>query len=326
MAIMAHPPNNNPLPEKLNRISALILHLYREGRDPDLRSLARLSRSQLSEEPSSDRKGLLAQLLLLFHPDRLNHQLNSHEKSGDYSLLIEKVWQWKEKLNSPEGKYRNTVSRERPTTETPKEENIWSDFYQEHEFWSDPSFTDAEYDTDTLSEQSLYEDEEELPPDSINQHDFLDAVHRQMYGNLNIPIDPSHLSMLEGELDLSSMEIEYLWGAEKCIYVTSLNLSDNEISDLRPLSSLTSLTELYLSSNEITDIEPLKHLNSLEILDLTDNRISDLTPLLSLASLRILMASIPRTPKTKAKQIPDGLFNKQIEQLKQNGVIVIENA
>lgn len=139
----------------------------------------------------------------------------------------------------------------------------------------------------------------------VEIRDFFSAWKHQEYGTLDVPLEYHHLDDIDGEMDLSSYEIEDLTGVEYCLNISSLDLSHNSISDVSLIGSLTDLEELYLAHNDITDVSPLKNNRHLRVLDISENQVDDISPLYGLDELEFVNLhgnTIPRTQIFTLKQ------------------------
>lgn len=179
--------------------------------------------------------------------------------------------------------------------------------YHPDEVWdeSDPGFTYFDEDSMNLSD--------DLPGSTAEKQlddDFLSAVKRKIYGNLEIDMPVYLLEDLE-EIEMANYEIRSLDGIRFCRYAITMDLSGNHINDLSEIRECKLLKELYLSHNEISIIDPIIQLTELTQLDLSYNQVDDLTPLSRLQKLEYV--------NLLGNPVPE----KQIELLKKKGIIIV---
>jgi hypothetical protein len=155
-------------------------------------------------------------------------------------------------------------------------------------------------------------------PDNLHENsteetvydDFLSAVKRKIYGNMDIDFPVYLLEDLE-EIEMAEYEIRSLEGIRFCKFALMMDLSGNQINDLSEIGECKKLKELYLSNNQISIIDALGQLHELAQLDLSHNLVDDLGPLYRLEHLEYINLLGNPAPK------------KQIEELKKKGIIVV---
>lgn len=179
--------------------------------------------------------------------------------------------------------------------------------YHPDELWdeSDPGFTYFNEDSVNLSDDLPGNTAEEQMDD-----DFLSAVKRKIYGNIEIDMPVYLMEDLE-EIEMAEYEIRSLDGIRFCKYAVVMDLSGNHIHDLSEISECKSLKELYLSHNQISIIDAIINLADLTQLDLSYNQVDDLTPLFRLQKLEYV--------NLLGNPVP----GEQIEHLKKKGILVI---
>jgi len=285
--------------ENLNLISSRLIKLYKEGQYETIISIA--NRIKMLIKIGENRiNRIFSRLIMLYHPDKLNFYLQEIERlynTGDSTALFN---------------YSHILIMldiEDDVFNTPLLD--FDDLFPDGQKWGYDE-EDLIYFTD-LETSELYDGEE---PDDWGEYqtissDFLSALKRKEYGNLQIDLQFYHLEEMEGGLNLADYEIEDLTGIEFCRNISSLDLSDNSIMDLAKLYSLKQLTELYLSNNNIDEIGILYKLEGLKILDLSGNQIDDIRPLYHLDNLEFL--NITGNP------VPE----EQIHELTEQGVVVV---
>jgi hypothetical protein len=179
--------------------------------------------------------------------------------------------------------------------------------YNPEEIWddSDPGFN-------YFNEYQMYgsDDSESVMEEELKYDDFLSAVKRKIYGNIEIDLPVNLLEDLD-EIEMAEYEIHSLDGIRFCKYAVIMDLSGNHIYDLSEISECRQLKELYLSHNQISIIDAIGNLGELTQLDLSYNQVDDLTPLFGLKQLEYV------------NLIGNPVSNKQIEMLKKKGIIVV---
>ncbi len=244
---------------------------------------------------------VFAQLIQLYHPDRLKKilgEIELHKKNGNA-----------EELTRIKGIYlvdlKKVQARSFPIEH--EEEYVYEDEepgYDEYEEYYD--------DEEDISRDHEYEDEVSEETVADGEYGFIEAVNDLYLGNLEYELTLADLQNLEGDLDLSGFELEDLTGVEYCVNITSMNLSGNRIYRIHQLSGLVKLEVLYLSNNRIDDITFLEGLTELRELDVSFNDIEDISVLLELPNLQYVnLVENPVSDETI------------IEELQDNGVIVI---
>ena len=237
-----------------------------------------------------------AYLLKLYHPDKTTHYINlirENFNAGNYDQLQD---------------LEHIFLVEDMDFTTMRSANIDEDIdYHPDEVWdeSDPGFTYFDEDSMNLSD--------DLPGNTVKEQmddDFLSAVKRKIYGNIEINMPVYLLEDLE-EIEMAEYEIRSLDGIRFCKYAVVMDLSGNHINDLSEIGECRLLKELYLSHNQISIIDAIINLADLTQLDLSYNQVDDVTPLFRLQQLEyvnLLGNPVPR---------------KQIEHLKKRGILVI---
>jgi len=237
-----------------------------------------------------------AYLLKLYHPDRTKYYLNfirenylaenfDHLQDLKHIFLVEDI-----------------------DFKTMRSANIDEDIdYHPDEVWdeSDPGFSYINEDSMNLSD--------DLPGTTAEEqieNDFLSAVKRKIYGNMEIDLPVYLLEDLE-EIEMADYEIGSLDGIRFCKYAILMDLSGNHINDLSEIGECRLLKELYLSHNQISIIDALINMADLRQLDLSYNQVDDLTPLLRLQKLEYV--------NLLGNPVP----GEQIEHLKNKGILVI---
>lgn len=179
--------------------------------------------------------------------------------------------------------------------------------YGEDDFgYAEGDFGYAEMDADSPAEEGGFGEVEE-------SMDILEAVKRAFLGNLDAYPTQLELEELEGDLDLSGMDISDAEGAQWLKSVSGLNLAGNRIDNCAPLAGMQRLESLDLSDNLLEDADALAELEFLSELDLSGNDIEDFSFLDRLPALRY--ANLSGNPP-----IPRALR----EGLRAKGVVVVQ--
>jgi len=279
----------------LTRITTQLISLYQEKHYDTLRNvMAKVS--EFTEVREEKIQRCFAYLLKLYHPDKTKYYIDfirENYHSGNFDRLQE---------------LKHIFLVEEIDFSAMRSAYIDEDIdYHPDEVWdeTDPGFTYFDEDSMNLSD--------DLPGDTAEKQfddDFLSAVKRKIYGNMEIDM-PVHLLVDLEEIEMAEYEIRSLDGIRFCKYAVTMDLSGNHISDLSEIRECKLLKELYLSHNEIGIIDPLIQLAELTQLDLSYNRVDDLTPLFRLQKLEYV--------NLLGNQVPE----EQIEILKKKGIFVV---
>jgi Leucine Rich repeats (2 copies)/Leucine Rich repeat len=284
----------------LKTLSSQIIEAYRSRNRHVLENFANRIMINTGDFKNSINK-LFMKVIIFYHPDKHNYiinELDRHYREKNYKELE---------------KYARYIALPGYSIESKIPDPI--DFEYKEEYSYDKSdFGYREYDnihTDSDNFDEIYDDYNTTDHNS-GEYGFIEALKTMMYGNQDINILPKDLFYLEGELGLSSLNIEELTGIEYCTNIVSLDLSNNQISNIYPLISLSYLTELDLSNNHVYDITVLAELKSLKTLDISFNDIDDIEPLLLLPYLEYV--------NLIGNEI---LIKETLEKLLKRGIIVI---
>ncbi|MBN2385309.1 leucine-rich repeat domain-containing protein [bacterium] len=242
--------------DNLTLISSGLIELNRNGNDVHLRKIAACLKDVFDRKSTRPHQ-IFAGLIRLYHPDRYNYyqvRIETHFQQGDLKKLhaLDHIFKV---LDAVRNRNSGLLSRDAAT----------------RQHYSGPVFTGN-------GSSSANRIRHDYDP-ALGIRDFFSAYKHLEYGNVDVPLEYHHLEDIDGELDLSSYEIEDLTGLEYCQNITSLDLSNNMISDISLLAGLNGLEELYLAHNDISDVTALAHLPRLLVLDLADNKVSDVSSL-----------------------------------------------
>lgn len=281
--------------KNLTRITTQLISLYQEKHYDALRDvMATVSEFTGIREEKIQR--CFAYLLKLYHPDKTKYYIDfirENYQAGNFDSLQN---------------LQHIFRIEDMDFATLRSAYIDEDIdYHPDELWdeSDPGFTYFNEDSVNLSDDLPGNTAEEQMDD-----DFLSAVKRKIYGNIEIDMPVYLMEDLE-EIEMAEYEIRSLDGIRFCKYAVVMDLSGNHIHDLSEISECKSLKELYLSHNQISIIDAIINLADLTQLDLSYNQVDDLTPLFRLQKLEYV--------NLLGNPVP----GEQIEHLKKKGILVI---
>lgn len=279
--------------QNLNHITSKIITWYKDKQYSRLKRLVEAVSQYVDLGDESINKSF-SKLIFLYHPDK-GHQ------------------------------YRTELDSIRTSGKT-KEYEKYSHIFLVQDVENIPLTEDEDFDIDYSPEYVMDEDlpgfsyfdgaypqSDDLKSDFSDydyDNTFFSAVKRKFYNSLSVDLPAYYLEDLE-EIEMTSYDICDLTGIEHCRQAVFVDLSDNCITDISELGRLLMIEELYLSNNEIGYIDDVSNLLKLRVIDLSNNSIDDLTPLLDLPDLEYV--NVVGNPVSK----------QQIEQLKNNGVLVV---
>jgi hypothetical protein len=301
----------------LQEISRILIDSYRGGKNHVLRRFAEAAFTEDDHRETAPNR-LFLKLIKFYHPDRteaLARESNRALERGDTASLsaflkaLSAGADGKELPGSSDqtGTPRRSGSGRSEGYERRDERYTYS-FEEEYRYGEE----DFGYRTYTPFEDEFGDPEAEAFVGPDIDFDFLSAVSAEYLGNLGMPLGPSDLAALEGELDLSGYGMSELDGIEYCRAVTRLNLTHNRIDNLYSLRYLVYLRELFLAENHIHSLDNLVELFNLEILDVSRNDIEELAPLIELENLKFV----------DARENPLR-FSEEIRELERRGVVVL---
>ena len=254
--------------ENLNKISLILINLYRNRQYPALQKIAEIISDIVIVRIKDDGKGF-SKFMMLYHPDRAGYHIkeinrlrvqNNFDGLLEYShiLRLEHIEEIAVTLNS-------------------LEDIDYAPVY-DWDFETEGFSIVDDHDTSKFVRAKT---KMSTKPVGYN---FYDALKMREYGHTDIEF-PSYYLENSDEFELSSSDINDLDGVQFCIHAKSIDLSDNRIADLSPLSTLVNLEELNLSDNEISFIDDLAYLTGLKSVNLANNLIEDIEPLFELEHL-----------------------------------------
>ena len=281
--------------KNLTSITTQLIFLYQEKHYDALRDvMATVSEFTGIREEKIHR--CFAYLLKLYHPDKTNYYtdlIRENYQAGNFDSLQN---------------LQHIFLIEEMDFANLRAAYIDEDIdYHPDELWdeSDPGFTYFNEDSINLSD--------DLPGNTTVEpmdNDFLSAVKRKIYGNIEVDMPVYLMEDLE-EIEMAEYEIRSLDGIRFCKYALVMDLSGNHIHDLSEIRECKSLKELYLSHNQISIIDAIINLTELTQLDLSYNQVDDLTPLFRLQKLEYV--------NLLGNPVPE----EHIEHLKKKGILVI---
>lgn len=255
--------------ETLNRISTHLISAYKNKKYRFLRNLAEKLKWQVEFRHKKINR-IFSRLMMLYHPDRTEY----------YQSRIKDYFQNSDKMR----------------------------LYSLSHIFHVIEIIDKEQ-QDSMQSLSVTTDDErnvsDIDVNELEQRDFFSAIKHLEYGNVDVPLEYHHLEEIDGDLDVSSYNIDDLTGVEYCRNITSLDLSCNNISDLSKLADLTDLEELFLSQNCISDLSPIGHLKHLACLDISDNLVTDISVLNELPDLEYVNLSGNSIPREQYNILQD---------------------
>ena len=281
--------------QNLTRITSQLITLYQEKQFGSLREVM-AAVAEFSGKREDNIQRCFAYLLKLYHPDKTTYYQNFINETA-HAGKPDRLESLKHILIVGEMDFGNMRTAD-----------IDDDIdYHPEEIW-DETETGFTYIDEESMEQSANLDENAA--EGIIYDDFLSAVKRKIYGNVDIDLPVNLLEDLE-EIEMADYEIRSLDGIRFCKFAIVMDLSGNQITDLSEIGQCKRLKELYLSNNQISIIDALIQLRDLVQLDLSHNLVDDLGPLYRLEHLEYI--------NLLGNPVPE----KQIEELKQKGIIVV---
>ena len=255
--------------ENLNKISAILLSLYKNEQFGTLQKIADMISDFVLVEIDENGKGF-SKLMMLYHPDRGNFHRVEIEKlasENDFDRVLN---------------YSHILKLERLEEISALLESYEDIDYSPVYVW--------DFDTEGFSVNSDIEDKPKTKPNNHRKNkyiSFYEAIKIRQYGHSKISFPTYYLEDID-EFELSDSGIRDLDGLQFCIHAINIDLSDNYINDLRPIENLGLLETLNLSNNNIEIIDSLEYLTNLRELDASHNRIHYIEPLFSLEKLEFI--------------------------------------
>lgn len=278
----------------LCRISSVLIESYRNNNIAYLHQVRDHLSSHICIESDEPNK-LFSRLIMIYHPDRLEHYLKQMEQcreAGDLKKLEE---------------YAHIIDVcQRPVKNdyyTSMDADIWSTM--DVEFWYEEDDFDRIIDLKEGEAENFYDEQYSRPV-----RDIL-SVLKEKEKSQGEEIREYQLTYLQGELNLSNCGINDLFGIEYCLNLRALDLSENDLWDISPLGYLYGIEELYLSRNSVDSVKAFKTLNALRILDLSYNQINDISAIMDLPRLEFV--------NLLGNPVPE----EQVFALRLSGIIVV---
>ncbi len=282
--------------DHLHTITAKIIHLHQNKQYAAIHEIMNIVAGYTHEKEETSTKAFYT-LMMIYHPDRINHHLAEIEKlyaAHDANRLNRYMH------IVPVLEFVPTLVV-RPTADTASTEQY---------AWDSTADGFTYRNEDGESDIGADETEPDEFGNAAADTDFFSVFKRIIYGPEIIELPVHYLEDID-TLELSGYEITDLDGIRYCKDLLTLDLSNNAIIDISELAHLDRLTELYCSDNHIGYIDALSYLKHLRIVDLSNNTISDLSPLFELERLEYV--------NIVGNTIPEA----HIAVLVRNGVMVI---
>lgn len=310
--------------DRLKRISAQLIEAHRSGNEQVISHYA--AQAGIAPAGPGQAKRLFMRVIQVFHPDRAGlflQQVSDCESRGDAQGLsrIEALLQFAAFSNagghSPRGRAHGETRQEGRGSARTASSRGWAsrgddsdDIYEEEYGYDEDDFDDSESTDAADYERDPYDTEDE---EEFFEGSFMEALKREVFGNLDLYPSKAEIEQYEGELDLSDYAINDLSGAEFCKNITNLNLAANDIDNVWPLRGLAQLEFLDLSSNDLEDADELGNLVNLKEIDLSFNEIDDMRFLERMSSL------------TAVSVVGNPVRDKSVfDRLRAKGVLVID--
>jgi len=280
--------------ENMNRITEKIITAYKNKNTVYLRELSAFS-PECSAAGSERINKLFFRLMMQYHPDRLGYYQHEMASARQYreTFRLEKLMHIFSVLDYIDNK--------------PAEKSVVADVHFDTEVQYEINIEDFDtvFDIDDATKSDDAFDQE------IQGRHFISALKHKEYGNLNIMYREPDLMNMEGDLELSGLDIEDLSGIELCQNLTGLDLSGNRIDDITLIGFLPLLETVDLSGNQISRIDAISRLEYVSQLDLSFNMIRDISPLFELARLQFV--------NLMGNPVPAG----QIDFLRDKSIIIV---
>lgn len=250
----------------LNNISLTLINLYRAGNFATLQRISEIISDFVTVTIKDDGKGF-SKLMMLYHPDRASYhisEINRLAGENNFDRLLE---------------YSHILKLDRI-----EEISVAMKSYEDIDY--SPVYEwDFEADGFTILNDSEPVDILKTKTNTKRVgYSFYDAVKIREYGHTDIDYPSIYLEETE-EFELSSSDINDLYGVLFCINARTIDVSDNRISDITPLFGLTKLEEINLSDNQIGYLDGIHNLVNLKSILISGNYIEDLSPLFELPML-----------------------------------------
>lgn len=283
--------------KNLNTITSKIIELYRNKHFDIIKKLA-LKIKDFIEFDISKTNRLFNQMIMLYHPDKLNYYRNildnqstTHNQHNlfqiSHILIIQGALEKKSVPYNFDYTQLYNSQIQYGIDDDDLDDMVFSDYINDIK----------ENESDGTSGKDYY--------------DFIRAVQDKEGISYNVNSSSFILEQFDGALDMSGSGIYDLKGIEYCINLISLDLSENHIIDIFDIRKLKALEAIYLSNNYISDITALSDTINLKYIDLSFNDITDIEPLLTLNHLEYLNIIGNKVPL------------KQIKTFQQRNILII---
>ena len=254
--------------DNLNTISLTLINLFKNQQYSALQKISEMIIDYVDARVTDNGKGFY-KLMMLYHPDRAVYHITeinrlAAENNFDGLLMYSHILKL-ERIN------------EIATALNSYEDIDYSPVY--------------DWDMEDLAEEGFRIFDVNDPPEYTVPREtdqagytFYDALMIKEFGEVEAEY-PFIFLENEENFELSSSDINDLYGIQYCIHARTIDLSNNRISDLLPLIGLRELEELDLSDNEVGFIDDISNLKRLRSVVLSNNFIEDITPLFELKGL-----------------------------------------
>lgn len=274
--------------ENLNRISMILIELFKNKQTSTLQKIAELIDDQRIWDFEHGQKDF-SKLLMLYHPDRRLIHIENIEKAQkqentdallEYSHIL--------RLEKIENFINETID--------------WEDIdYSPVYEWD---FNQTGFSIFNQDGKIIHEFENKNFKTKQSSYTFYEAIKMRMYGTLDIEFPSYYLEDID-ELELVEAGIDDLSGVEYCIHTSALDLSSNQISDLSPLWTLKNLKEINLSNNNISILDYLSNLENIQTIYLAENEITDISSIMFLQKLKYIDLSGNDIPYDQIMELRD---------------------
>lgn len=285
--------------DNLHRITTKIINLYKNKQYGSITQIMNVV-SEYTQEKEEQYTKAFYKLMMLYHPDRINHYLGEIEKhyAANDSAQLQRYSHIFPVIDLERTLPLHDQSARRSAPPEEYEQDMWDEEAAEYGFRD----TDGEEPDD-----DLFAEEEDQ---DLREMSFIAVFKRIIYGRESIELPVSHLQDID-ILELSGYGITDLDGIRYCEQLRVLDISNNAIIDISELSYLSQMNELYLADNQISFIDALGYMRYLRIADLSNNDIDDISALYELDHLEFVNVVGNRIPE------------RQIAVLEKKGIMII---
>ncbi|HLP18100.1 MAG TPA: leucine-rich repeat domain-containing protein [Bacteroidota bacterium] len=285
--------------ENLHRITTKIINLYKNKQYGSISRIMDVVAEYTRDNEEHYTKAFY-KLMMLYHPDRINHYLGEIEKH--YAANDTEELQRYSHIFPVIDLEQTLTLHDRTERPAPSPDEY------EPEQWDEEAEGFTYRDTDG-DEEDENDEVDELDPE-LQEVTFFASFKRVIYGNQVVDM-PTHYLQDIDTIEMAGYEITDLDGIRYCEQLVVLDISNNNIIDISELSYLVQLNELYLADNQVSFVDALEYMKYLRIVDLSNNDIEDISPLFDLEHLEFVNIVGNRVPES------------QISVLEKKGVMII---